>query len=360
MLNQQIRLSLETFQPEKCYPPYLNTPRSLEACRINGINPVELVTIPYSEFQRDFPNDPDATQRRYERIEGGRKRILAQVTKDWKKLVETGWRPPETKAPPKNETILPVSPNAHCKLLEIQAEKFRKIEQDNWEALNRNLRIQIMKADQAVYGQQIIDKQNNIQEQNDQQKRERKEALDELEHQNLQRQREEEEERQREIKRQQIEFAEAERQRNEQRIRDREAEKKAILKKEEDRLNSQAYTRQTRNAIMNRMENRFNERKKACDAKQQQTNERLNQFFEMRDRELRGKRNAIDQKLESVKEERLRREEEIRQEVLEGIREAERKRKQVEDERERLQQQRKQSNDTETLEKTNKIREMTE
>jgi hypothetical protein len=31
---------------------------------MNGINPVELVTIPFSEFQRDFPNDPDATQRR--------------------------------------------------------------------------------------------------------------------------------------------------------------------------------------------------------------------------------------------------------------------------------------------------------
>jgi hypothetical protein len=327
---------------------------------MNGINPVELVTIPYSEFQRDFPNDPDATQRRYERIEGGRKRILAQVTKDWKKLVETGWKPPETKAPPKAETILPVSPNAHCQLLEIQAAKFRKIEQDNWETLNRNLRIQILKADQEVHGQQIIEKQNNIQELNEQQKRERKAALDELERENLRRRQEEEEELQREIKREQIEFADEEKRKHEQRLRQREAEKQFLLKKEEDRVNSQAYTRQTRNAIMNRMESRFNERKKASEIKQQQTGERLNQFFEMRDKELSGRRNAVDQKLQAVKEERMKREEELRQEVLASIREAERKRQHVEQERERLTQQRKKSNDTETVEKMNKIREMTD
>lgn len=360
MLNQQVRLSLETFQPEKCYPPYLNTPRSLEACRMNGINPVELVTIPFSEFQRDFPNDPDATQRRYERIEGARKRTLAQVTKDWKKLVETGWKPPEAKAPPKNETILPVSPNAHCQLLEIQAAKFRKMEQDNWESLNRNLRIQIMKADQEVRGQQIVQKQNDIQEQNEKLKQEHKLALNELERQHLQQLREEEEELQRQLKQEQIEYAAEERRKHEERLRQREAEKKYRLKQEEDRVNSQAYTRQTRNAIMNRMENRFNERKKACEIKQQQTGERLNQFFELRDRELAGKRNAVDQKLQSVKDERLRREEEIRQEVLAQIREAERKRLQVEQERQRLTQQRKKTNDNELAERTVKIREATE
>ena len=57
-------LSLATFEPHRAYEPYLSTPRSLEACRMNGIAPIELVVLPITEFTKDFPNDPDAAQRR--------------------------------------------------------------------------------------------------------------------------------------------------------------------------------------------------------------------------------------------------------------------------------------------------------
>jgi hypothetical protein len=48
-----------------------------------------LVEIPIGEFQKDFPNDPDAVQRRFERIDGARRRILAATKKDWKQLCES-------------------------------------------------------------------------------------------------------------------------------------------------------------------------------------------------------------------------------------------------------------------------------
>ena len=52
-------LSLATFDPVYSKQPYLNTPRSLEACRIHGIQPEELVEIPFREFVRAFPGYVD-------------------------------------------------------------------------------------------------------------------------------------------------------------------------------------------------------------------------------------------------------------------------------------------------------------
>lgn len=38
----EVYLSLSTFNPEDAQPPFLNSPRSLEACRLHGISPIEL------------------------------------------------------------------------------------------------------------------------------------------------------------------------------------------------------------------------------------------------------------------------------------------------------------------------------
>ena len=66
----QEELSLATFEPQHAQAPYLNSPRSIEACRIHGVNPIELVALPYEEFRKDFPNDDDAARRRFDRIDG--------------------------------------------------------------------------------------------------------------------------------------------------------------------------------------------------------------------------------------------------------------------------------------------------
>lgn len=41
----EVHLSLSTFDPATAQPPFLNSPRSLEACRIHGISPVELAGV---------------------------------------------------------------------------------------------------------------------------------------------------------------------------------------------------------------------------------------------------------------------------------------------------------------------------
>ena len=66
----QEELSLATFEPNHAQPPYLNSPRSIEACRIHGVNPIELAAVPYEEFRKGFPNDDDAARRRFDRIDG--------------------------------------------------------------------------------------------------------------------------------------------------------------------------------------------------------------------------------------------------------------------------------------------------
>jgi hypothetical protein len=84
-------LSLSNFEPERASAPYLNTPRSLEACRRHGVKPIELVAVSIDEFRKDFRNDPDAAQRRFERIDGARKLLLEAVTTEWRALCESGW-----------------------------------------------------------------------------------------------------------------------------------------------------------------------------------------------------------------------------------------------------------------------------
>ena len=59
--------------------PYLTTPRSLEACRHHGVNPEELVEIPFREFQRAYPDDPEIALRRFERVDTARKIMLESV-----------------------------------------------------------------------------------------------------------------------------------------------------------------------------------------------------------------------------------------------------------------------------------------
>lgn len=155
-------MSLATFEPNRAFAPYLNTPRSLEACRLHGVNPIELVEIPISEVHKDFPNDPDAALRRFDRIDGARRRVLGQVVEEWKRLVSINWKPKVDRPKSAKEAILEVNPEAHCTLLEIQAQRFRKIEQENWNAYERMLRMELKKADAEVKGKQILGKHEEI------------------------------------------------------------------------------------------------------------------------------------------------------------------------------------------------------
>jgi hypothetical protein len=163
-------LSLATFQPSHSLPPYLNSPRSLEACRLIGVQPVELVEIPFEEFQKDFGGDTDAAQRRFDRIDGSRRKALMKVKKKWKELCDINW----VKDPPleKGEIIVDVPRGAHCELFEIQADQFRKLEKNYTKTFQNMLRLELKSAADAVSHRQLLNKHEDISKQVDEKNRE--------------------------------------------------------------------------------------------------------------------------------------------------------------------------------------------
>jgi hypothetical protein len=304
---EPVKLSLATFQPDKCYPPYLNTPRSLEACRMNGVNPLELVEIPFSEFQRDFPNDIDAARRRFERIDGARRRLLETVKIDWKKLCDSGWKPP-AKARPRSakEAILQVPPEAHCELLEIQAAKFRKIERDNWMELQRTLKMEIVKADQDVQNKKILQKHDGIQEKNEQYQNERRMFLQELYREQLLQRKMEEEEEMQEIKEEQKFFQQTIIQMSEKEKEQRKRDKMLRERREYERVQRDKYTQEVKDSIMKSIEDRVENRRHMSQLRQKNNEDRVKEFFDRKNKEQEDRRNLLDKKIEQVNAEKER------------------------------------------------------
>jgi myosin heavy subunit len=380
---EPVKLSLATFQPDKCYPPYLNTPRSLEACRMNGINPLELVELPFSEFQRDFPNDLDAARRRFERIDGARRRILENVTTDWKKLCDSKWKPAaKTRPRSAKETILVVNPQAHCQLLEIQAAKFRKIERDNWTELQRHLKVEIMKADQVVQNKKILQKHDELEEMHNEQQNERKMYLQELHREELMQRKMDEEEEMMEIKEEQKKFQEdiLKHSRSE-----KERMKREKMRREErliERYQRDKYTQQVKDSIMHGIDQKVDNRRKMSEMRLKNDEERVKEFFDRRGRERTEKMKELDSKIERVRSEKERISEENRkavsfffllslfsvflincfsffQKVNDKIAEHERYRQQIEEQREKYKREVAPLEQNQSQEKLNKIRERT-
>lgn len=173
-------LSLATFQPAYAKEPYLNTPRSLEACRIHGVQPSELVEIPYREYRKAYPNDEEAALRRFERVDGVRRCILESVKAEWQRIVDRGYLSDDKKPPASSEAIVDCEPEAHTTLLEIQAARLRKVEQQQWFALKKMVTNQLNQAIADEKGKQIISKQEGIAHQNEQVRRERMRQREEL------------------------------------------------------------------------------------------------------------------------------------------------------------------------------------
>lgn len=286
-------MSLATFEADKAYEPYLNSPRSLEACRMNGINPIELVEIPIGEFQRDFPDDPDAVQRRFERVDGARRRILAKVKMDWKTLCASGWKHSDTKSKIIKETIIPVSSAAHCQLLEIQAEQFRKIEEDQWNFLNRRLKIEIKNADIEQKNKTIVQKHNEIQNSNDTLKKERQQLRESLHREELERLRKKQEAEQEEIRRLQILDKQLALEKKEIQIQNKLREKQSNEKKEFERVQREAYTKQLKNSIVSGIDNEIYTKKKMLEIRDKNTKNRLLQAKKERDKEKALKQQRI-------------------------------------------------------------------
>lgn len=164
------RLSLETFDPMYAREPFLTTPRSLEACRYHGVNPEELVEIPFREFQRAYPDDPEMALRRFERVDKARKVMLESVYRKWEEICweeehrgELQTRAARKKAAdPPRESVIEVDVDKRLTVLEMQAEKFRKVEKQQWKGLRNKLFVEMKKAIHDQKSKTIIEKHENI------------------------------------------------------------------------------------------------------------------------------------------------------------------------------------------------------
>lgn len=148
----------------------MNSPRSLDACRLHGVEPEDLIEVPFREFQKAFPgDDEEATLRRYQRMDGVRRILLDQTRAEWKKMIEAeeaGLKRPASPKKTVGESIIDVDPVAHTTLLEIQAQKLRKIEHAQWTSLKKLVQIQLKEAINEEKRREVLARQNQIAEKN--------------------------------------------------------------------------------------------------------------------------------------------------------------------------------------------------
>ena len=243
-------LSLGSFDPSHALHPYLNTPRSLEACRRHGINPIELVEIPFDEFRKNFPNDIDAAQRRYERIDGARRSLFNKVLKEWDEICTSGWVPAIQGKPADKEAIIDVAPDAHSSMLELQAARFRQIEKSQWLAMQRMVGLEIKAAVREMENKKLVAKHKEIEAANDDAKKAMAAHRDELFRQQIERKKQQEEERAIELKKlQEMETREAiaAQERKKQKLLE---EKKMRERREADRKRRELHTKEVKEGIL--------------------------------------------------------------------------------------------------------------
>jgi len=294
-------LSLGTFEPSHAQPPYLNSPRSLEACRIHGVRPVELVAVPYDEFRKGFPNDDDAARRRFERIDGARKRIFATVLAEWDRICSDD-KEIKRKSSPAKETIIDVRDEARSTLLEIQAEKFRKVEFDNWSMLQRKINMSIQAAHKELQNKKIIDSQNAIEKANNDTKKFRQQQREELYKQQLEAQKRKEEEHMIEVKKAQQFEAEESYKLERRRAKEKADDKARREQMELDRRRREEYTKTLKETIYKDMEKQISQKEKILKQKEKEFKDRLTAEKMMRKKEIEVKRQVLASRAISARE----------------------------------------------------------
>jgi hypothetical protein len=292
-------LSLGTFEPSHALEPYLNTPRSLEACKRHGVNPVELVEIPFDEFRKAFPTDADAAQRRYERIDGARRRLLKNVVGEWDHICETGWSAGTRAIDKSRESIIIVDPRHHSTMLERQAEKFRSIEKLQWEQMQRMVGIELSNAVRKQANDEILVKQAQAGDALDNQKAEMQAKKAELFEANVQRKREEERQKELETKRlQKAELIEAnamKRKKEQQAYEDRMIRER----REAERRQREEYTKELKDSIIENFNQNLDAKVADAARKDKERTGRINEFKNQAAYEKAKKRKVVEDRMKA-------------------------------------------------------------
>ena len=353
-------LSLGTFEAAYAQYPYLNTPRSLEACRRHGINPVELVEVSVDEFRKDYPDDPDAAQRRFDRVDGARRRMLTTVLTEWKNLCDANWEPVSRRPGTAKERILDVPPEAHSTLLEQQAARFRKIEMDQWNALQRMLAIAVKNADTEQKNKEILQKQEEIGESNEKAKRNLQLKREALFKDYMEKKKRREYEQMQETKK--LQAMEAEEALNKS-LRDKERlqkEKEAREKRESTRIQQSEYTKQLKANIIKTLETKADARKRLADLQAKESQDRVRELREQKEAEQAARRKDLADKQLKAKQGVISNAEEQRTAMLDRIHADEERRKRIKDSRENARGAGKEASNEAMKEKMRRIREANE
>lgn len=327
-------LSLSTFEAAHAQYPYLNTPRSLEACRRNGINPVELVEVSIDEFRKDFPDDPDAAQRRFDRIDGARRRMLTTVLTEWKHLCDSKWEAGGNKRfSPEKERILHVPEAAHSSMLEMQAAQFRKIEMDQWNALQRMLSMSVKNANIEQKNKAILQKQEEIGENNNQARKNLQLKREQLYKENAELKKRKEYEAQQEIKKLQAMDAEEARMKVQRDLERKMQEKMSRESRERARLQREHYTKQLKASIIKNIDLKADARKRMNDLQAKESQDRVREFREQKEAEQAARRKEMADKQQKAKQDVILNAEEQRKAMLERLQGDEEKRQRIKESR---------------------------
>lgn len=131
--------------------------------------------IPFREFQRAYPDDPETALRRFERVDGARKRVLDEVVRKWKEICHEekkhSRKAGKRASTPTKETVVKVDSTEHVTVLEMQAEQFRKVEKQQWRALQACLFMEMKKAVNDQLAKHIVEKQDGREADNQRQRR---------------------------------------------------------------------------------------------------------------------------------------------------------------------------------------------
>jgi hypothetical protein len=286
--------------------PYLTTPRSLEACRHHGVNPEELVEVPFREFQRAYPDDPEIALRRFERVDTARKIMLESVYHQWQEICwEHENRPKggKKKRAPKEAVIELEDGQPRLTVLEMQAERFRKVEKQQWKGLRNKLFMEMKKAIHDQKAKTIIEKQDNI---GDSAIRRRRELEMERERKlkaDLAAADEKERELAREVRKEQraaLLEAKAQAERDKARVR---KAKRAQRHREEDRLAREEYRNSQKAENFQRYRSEAIERSRQLESQEQELQARMKKERDKKERMDQMKKTRTMNRLLGAKEE---------------------------------------------------------
>lgn len=258
--------------------------------------------IPYREFQRAFPDDPEGAMRRFEKIDGARRLLLDAVVKEWEELRDSDFRAdvPEHSA---GETIITVDPEAYSTVLEIQAAQFRKIEQQQWKSLQKIIFNEMRAAARDVENKRIIRKQESIGEYNRKLLRDRDLAREEIRRQLEADRKRKEEEREEEVRAAQRMYMEQVQRDKAMEEENKRKERANQMRLAQERLRREEQFKQAKDNIFQKMRANAEERHKQLNDKEQELADRMKAEREKREADAKERKEKVQARLSKAKEE---------------------------------------------------------